>query len=217
MFIKYFFFSELQDVDVHVGLDHPIYRKSPFTQQSRGCGQSGDHISMPYHFFTDWNTTMEVFGENPAKTFVHEWSKYRYGVFDEYGYPGDKLYPHYYKVQNEIVPTGSTDVKIQGSWKTLDSAQLDCDPSQSEKMNNNNGPCTFHVDLEQNEQATCSLGYLPFLTNVQKYCTLNEQWGVNQALPPTKHNVLCQARGAKEVISNHVELKNRQYTTVSKN
>ena len=131
------FFSKFQDVDVHVGLDHPIYRKSPFTQQSRGCGQSGDHISMPYHFFTDWNTTMEVFGENPAKTFVHEWSKYRYGVFDEYGYPGDKLYPHYYKVQNEIVPTGSTDVKIQGSWKTLDSAQLDCDPSQSEKMNNN--------------------------------------------------------------------------------
>ena len=97
-------------------------------------------------------------------------------------------------------------------------SQLDCDPSQkSSESASEKDLCMFHVDLEQNEQATCSLGYLPFLTNVQKYCTLNEQWGVNQALPPTKHNVLCQARGAKEVISNHVELKNRQYTTVSYN
>ena len=28
--------------------------------------------------------------------FVHEWSKYRYGVFEEHGYPGDPKYPAFY-------------------------------------------------------------------------------------------------------------------------
>ena len=191
-----------QNVDVHIGLDHPIYREIPFTQQSRGCGQNGDYISIPYHFFTNWNHTVEVFG-NPAKTFVHEWSKYRYGIFDEYGYPGDKLYPHFYKVKNQILPTGSADVKIQGSWININNNMSNCDLSEIQD-------CVFRVIPDKNDQATCSLGDLPFLPNVQRYCSLNEQWGVNQALPPTKHNVLCYAQGAKEVISKHFDFGNAQ-------
>ena len=27
---------------------------------------------------------------------MHEWSKVRYGVFEEYGFPGDDLYPLFY-------------------------------------------------------------------------------------------------------------------------
>ena len=34
------------------------------------------------------------------KVFVHEWSHLRYGVFDEYGYQGDKKYPMFYKEPN---------------------------------------------------------------------------------------------------------------------
>ena len=194
-------------IDVHIGIDHPVYRKSPFTQQSRGCGQPGDYISVPFHFFTNYNETMEVFG-NPAKTFVHEWSKYRYGVFDEFGFPGDEIYPHFYKVQDKILPTGSSDVEIKGSWILNETNMTSCDPSED-------GNCTFKVDLQQNSDATCSLGYLPFLPNVARYCSLNEQWGVQQALPPTKHNVLCFAQGAKEVIDKHPDLVGRNPTTES--
>jgi hypothetical protein len=28
---------------------------------------------------------------------VREWAKYRYGVFEENGYPGDPLYPSFYR------------------------------------------------------------------------------------------------------------------------
>lgn len=35
------------------------------------------------------------------KVFVHEWSHLRYGVFDEYGYQGDKKYPLFYKEPND--------------------------------------------------------------------------------------------------------------------
>ena len=69
--------------------------------------------------------------------------------------------------------------------------------------------CQFVANKEDNDQVTCSLGYLPFLPNVSRYCTLNEQWGVNQSLPPTKHNVLCQARGAHSVITGHDDFLNR--------
>ena len=69
--------------------------------------------------------------------------------------------------------------------------------------------CQFVANKEENDQVTCSLGYLPFLPNVSRYCTLNEQWGVNQSLPPTKHNVLCQARGAHSVITGHDDFLNR--------
>ena len=74
----------------------------------------------------------------------------------------------------------------------------ECDPETDKS-------CYFVAD-NNNVGATCSLGYMGFLPNVNRYCNLNEQFGVNQALPPTKHNVLCQAQGAQEVIQNHVDL-----------
>ncbi len=39
-----------------------------------------------------------------GNVFVHEWAKFRYGVFEEYGYPGDELYPLFYQ---EEIHTGN--------------------------------------------------------------------------------------------------------------
>ena len=142
------FLSLSQDTDIHIGQDHPVHRKSPFTQQSRGCGLQGDFISFPYRFFTEWNRTWSVYG-NPAKVFVHEWSKYRYGIFDEFGFAGDKLFPNYYKVHGEIVPTGSSDKMVKGSWMKNNATH--CDPS-AEKS------CHFIASGNENDQVTCSLG-----------------------------------------------------------
>ena len=50
-----------------------------------------DYI-LPYHFCTF------LVG---VRTF-QEWMKYRYGVFPEIGFPGDKRYPEYYEVGPEI-------------------------------------------------------------------------------------------------------------------
>ncbi len=189
-----------RSIDVHIGSDHPLHRQSPFTQQSRGCGLAGDFISMPYQFFTNWNQTEAVYG-NPARIFVHEWAKFRYGIFDEFGYAGDKIYPNFYKVNDQILPTGSSDVALKGAWYKNENNDL-CDPSLEAN-------CHFVPDLNANGQITCSLGYLPFLPNVNRYCKLNEQFAVHQSLPPTKHNVLCAARGAAEVIAMHPDLINR--------
>ena len=48
--------------------------------------------------------------------FAHEWAKYRYGVFEEYGYPGDDRYPmFYYDRYGELVPNYCTDSVLQGN------------------------------------------------------------------------------------------------------
>ena len=73
----------------HVQDNHPIYGARPYTQQSRGCGQPGDYTGLPFNFLTTWNNTWETFGD-PAKLFVKEWAKLRYGIFDELGFAGKK-------------------------------------------------------------------------------------------------------------------------------
>ena len=77
-----------------------------------------------------------VFG--PAgQVFVYEWSKLRYGVFEEHGYPGDPLYPMFYHKQiwtasgPEIIvnPNFCTNVKPEGSQQTVSGGECETDPS----------------------------------------------------------------------------------------
>ena len=52
------------------------------------------------------------------KVFVHEWSKLRYGVFEEFGYPGDEQYPLFYyenSFGDELKPNFCTDEPIKGT------------------------------------------------------------------------------------------------------
>ena len=49
--------------------------------------------------------------------FTHEWSKFRYGVFDEIGYPGDPAYPVFYvnpRDQKEMLPNFCTVAPLNG-------------------------------------------------------------------------------------------------------
>ena len=55
-----------------------------------------------------------------AHVFAHEWSKFRYGVFDEYGYPGDPIYPVFYVNENnqeELLPNFCTIETLNGEAK----------------------------------------------------------------------------------------------------
>lgn len=50
---------------------------------------------------------------------TQEWLKYRYGVYEEHGYPGDEVFPHVYLdvMTGEARPTGCTNHQaLQGSW-----------------------------------------------------------------------------------------------------
>lgn len=169
--------------------DHPINGARPFTQQSRGCGEPGDFVALPYTFLTAWNTTWNQFGD-PAKLFVKEWAKFRYGIFDEHGYSGDLLYPNYYKWNGHLMPTGTTNAPLNGQW--LDGkGRKKCNPQV-------NKDCYFYP-LGANDQVTCSLGNLHYLPSVKRFCSADQILNMG----PTKQNVICKGQSALDVILGH--------------
>ena len=178
----------LQTADIQVQAESLISGRAPYTQHSRGCGQPGDRITIPEIFFTDWNSTLDAF-VSPAKTFVKEWAKFRYGVFDEHGFTGDTLYPNFYKVQGKFLPTGSSTLPVKGVWVTSD-GEAECEDPTT-------GLCHFSPQGE-NDEVTCSLGFMPGLQSVNDWCGPGE---VKIATAPTKHNILCSGRTAAEIIA----------------
>lgn len=115
LFFKFLFF---QNADIFISTEHPVHRGSPFTQQSLGCGQRGDFIQIPSNFLNDLNATRVRWGD-PAKVFVQEWAKFRYGIFDEFGFAQDPLYPSFFKVQDQIFPTGKQTIQKRNNFRGL--------------------------------------------------------------------------------------------------
>ena len=150
------FCSSFQNADIRISREPSVSPRFPHTQHSQGCGQPGEQITIPEAFLSDWNSTLGAV-TSPAKVFVKEWAKLRYGVFDEHGYPGDKLYPNYYKVQGQFLHSGTSDSGIKGIWVTEDGAAECEDPAS--------GLCVFSPQGE-NDLVTCSLGNIPQLASV---------------------------------------------------
>ena len=47
----------------------------------------------------------------------------RYGIFDEFGFPGDAVYPNFFRLGGNILPTGTSNEPVVGTWKSaLDQA-----------------------------------------------------------------------------------------------
>ena len=50
-----------------------------------------------------------------GRVLVHEWAKYRWGVFEEAGYAEDPLYPSFYqRSADQWAPTGCADAAVAG-------------------------------------------------------------------------------------------------------
>ena len=48
-------------------------------------------------------TAASAFDEESAKTFVAEFIKYRFGVFEEHGHDGSDIYPLFYRKLDEVL------------------------------------------------------------------------------------------------------------------
>ena len=62
-----------------------------------------------------------------GNTFLHEWTKLRYGVFEQYGFPGDARYPAFYEEsEGEFSPNHCTNVEIEGAELDIVSGSSNC-------------------------------------------------------------------------------------------
>ena len=96
-----------EDGNIRVGTTSGVYGDSPFTIQTGGCGDPGEYIQVSAQLL-QLDNFEDVFGP-PGQVFVHEWAKYRYGVFEEHGYPGDEKYPMFY-IKNTWTVDGEKNV-----------------------------------------------------------------------------------------------------------
>ncbi|ROT77385.1 hypothetical protein C7M84_004000 [Penaeus vannamei] len=59
----------------------------PRAEQGGRCGVPGSRVEVPVQFAQD--LTIQARYGSAGKVMAQEWLKYRYGVFEEHGYPGD--------------------------------------------------------------------------------------------------------------------------------
>lgn len=171
---------------LRVGPSHYLFGDNPWTQQLGGCGEPGDWIYLPENFLlagTDIGS--------PGRVLLHEWAKYRWGVFEEYGHAGDPIFPPAYRSENitNIKPTYCTNQLLEGD--------MSCPEGGTE------AECQFIPDLTQNTTITSSLLAAPFLDTVNSFCDA----GSHNTAAPTKHNLLCDQSSVMDVINRHADMK----------
>ena len=106
------------------------------------------------------------------------------------------MYPNYYVRNNQMYPTMTADFSLTGDWLMVSNNRPNCNVSSE--------ACYFSPNISLNKDLVCSIGSLPFLSNVHRYCMPQESLvGSRNVMLPTKQNVLCDGKGALEVIKAH--------------
>lgn len=137
---------------ITVSEPHPVFGNRPWAQQSQGCGRPGDKIRLGGDILRGGSNESQA---HTARLLLSEWAKFRWGVFEEKGVPGDPLYPPQYRDPNthRWEPTACTDGPIHTTGP-------ECDPVRA--------PCSVSPDPYLNTHLTSSLLALPDLPTVRK-------------------------------------------------
>ncbi|XP_071542065.1 calcium-activated chloride channel regulator 1-like isoform X2 [Panulirus ornatus] len=168
--------------------DHPVFGDQPWTLQSQGCGRAGDLLYMPYTFLRNSSSSFALRGNRV----IHEWAKFRWGVFEEYGLKGDPVFPPAY---SRIAAYPST----TGGWLPNFCANADLNGRFKEPCH----PPDCSFELEREQSATSSLLALPNLVSVTDFCDADS----HQFLTPTKQNAQCRGRSVMEILKNHLDFQ----------
>ena len=110
-----------RNADILISEKHPIYGQEIHTQQSGGCGQPGDVIRLPRNFVEkSQKSNNSIISQSKAKLFVENWMKFRYGIFEEYGFVQDSMYPNFFYSKGNMLPTGTSNIQLgKEIYKTL--------------------------------------------------------------------------------------------------
>jgi len=198
-----------KDGNIRVDERSGVYGNSPFTIQTGGCAESGEYIQASAPFLTEYESMNTTFGPL-GQVFVHEWAKYRYGVFEEFGFPGDEKYPmFYYKVQwtssgqeNVVTPNFCTNTEI------TDFSMVDAVTGGECSYSSKTGLPDFNCIpvLGQNNNISSSIMAIPYLEGNDQFCDDTEEM-FHRVDIPTKHNDICEGRSTFSVIQDHPDFK----------
>merc|ERR1719209_2798092 len=191
------------DAQVRVWQTDSLHGDSPFTEQPGQCGEEGDYIQVSENFLANENSS-----ELPGFSFLQQWDRLRYGVFEEHGYPGDQRYPTFYTQQIwtangpevSIQPAICTDLKVEGTMK--DRGGGDCSYDRGTGLPDSN--CQFTVTGPSSLESSAMA--LPQLRHIGHFCKDTESH-LHNPLLANRHNELCNSKSVWTVISEHSDFE----------
>lgn len=185
------------------------FTDNPTTIQYGTCGKPGLQIQMSQRFLTEAAGTTST---ERSKDLLRQWVHYRYGVFAEHGFAGDKMYPLYRSppgVQEsgrERVTSCAASLQGLAHLRTVNRTRsgticsLDTDKLTGLPTKND---CIPYPDPTANNDLVSSL-MSQILPTVGELCDKRN----HDADAPNKQNALCGERSIGEVISTHYDFKN---------
>jgi uncharacterized protein YegL len=197
-----------EDGNIRVDMASSIYGNSPFTVHTGSCGDPGQYIQVSSALMEDIENAKDIFGPM-GQVFVHEWAKYRYGVFEEHGYPGDEKYPMFYVktiwgVNGEesiLSPNFCVNTDLDYTIESIDGTTCKFD----ETTGLPDSHCVFVPGDTSGLRS--SIMALPYIEGNDQFCDDTEIFFHDVSLP-TKHNALCNMQSTFSVILQNADFSN---------
>jgi hypothetical protein len=199
-----------------------LYGSRPHTvQPTADCGAAaaaGQFVQIPASYLRRLDFSSVAGRQVAGQQFVHEWAKFRYGVFDELGYPGDRLFPAFYfrTAERSIGLTdNATTVHLQPNFCT-NTDQIDYRMEDStgrgvcrydKETGLPDGNCLAVAATAGNSEATqpkSSVMALPYVMGSGHFCDGTPTYP-HDSLLPNKQNLFCNGRSAFEIIRQHAD------------
>ena len=183
-----------------------------FSMQFAGCGQHALPIVMTKQLVLGG---AQQLGDTD-RLLVHEWAHYRFGVFNEFGFASDPIYPAYYSIAGnpepnpEVLINSCTDDHKNFNYQSynVDSGQNNCMSTSNSTGMPIDDRCIPLPDAHNNTFVS-SLMYSNSVVNVTKFCGSDSTNGVHKhnVNPPNKQNILCDGKDVWTVINSHKDLQ----------
>ncbi|KAG1672762.1 Calcium-activated chloride channel regulator 3A-1 [Nymphon striatum] len=187
----------------YLHIPNPKYMNEPYTLQPGACGEPGKYIHITKDFILNENGTMQMdYGTDLGREIVHEWAHYRYGVFDEFGEPGSKLFPPFYLDGNDVRPVACGE-DIPGDIENVDGSEC--------FYEHLNDACIFRPS-ESEVNIASSIMYFPYIPSITQFCD-DTTANAHNMKAPSPQNIKCSYTPTWTVIQSHKDfnaVKSRQ-------
>lgn len=166
---------------------HPRHGSRPWTLHTRGCGHTGDYVSLGHELLLQNSSHVPANGRLLAQA----WLQYRYGVFEEEGVAGNPVHPPHHRAPD-------------GSWKPTTCANLPLPPTST--CDPANLSCSFSLTPENDPGLTSSFMAFPGRPSVRDLC----DEGSHDRWAPTRHNLICGGKSVWEVMRASPDFQNNR-------
>ncbi|CAH1794856.1 unnamed protein product [Owenia fusiformis] len=159
-----------------------------------GCGIKGKRMVLPSRLIFHQQEWRDRFG-NIAKTLVHEWAKFRWGVFEEYSTKAKNQF-YFSTTTNNIESTRCT-VGLQGAiYKKQNQTKIPC-PGVNSTTGRYDNDCQFfpYVTKDKNGERSSIMDRY-YVSEIDEFCDDSN----HNLEAPNKHNMLCEGKSTWDII-----------------